>query len=109
MATKDEDAPSKIVTCFSKDRLLIFTDKGRVYGLRAWETPSASRYGKGSHIRNLLGGIRDDEKVISILPMERSLIENPEGHFLMFATANGRIRRASFPNMQESIETASSP
>jgi len=94
VATKDEDAPSKIVTCFSKDRLLIFTDKGRVYGLRAWETPSASRYGKGSHIRNLLDGIRDDEKVISILPMERSLIENPEGHFLMFATANGRIKKS---------------
>ena len=94
VATKDEDAPSKIVTCFSKDRLLIFTDKGRVYGLRAWETPSASRYGKGSHIRNLLAGIRDDEKVISILPMERSLIENPEGNFLMFATANGRIKKS---------------
>ncbi len=94
VATKEEDAPSKIVTCFSKDRLLIFTDKGRVYGLRAWETPSASRYGKGSHIRNLLGGIRDDEKVISILPMERKLIENPDGHFLMFATANGRIKKS---------------
>ena len=94
VATKDEDAPSKIVTCFSKDRLLIFTDKGRVYGLRAWETPSASRYGRGSHIRNLLRGIREDEKVISILPMDRSLIENPEGHFLMFATANGRIKKS---------------
>jgi len=94
VATKDEDAPSKIVTCFSKDRLLIFTDKGRVYGLRAWETPSASRYGRGSHIRNLLGGIREDEKVISILPMDRTLIENPEGHFLMFATANGRIKKS---------------
>jgi len=94
VATKDEDAPSKIVTCFSKDRLLIFTDKGRVYGLRAWETPSASRYGRGSHIRNLLRGIRGDEKVISILPMNRSLIENPEGHFLMFATSNGRIKKS---------------
>ena len=94
VATKDEDAPSKIVTCFSKDRLLIFTDKGRVYGLRAWETPSASRYGRGSHVRNLLRGIREEEKVISILPMDRSLIENPEGHFLMFATANGRIKKS---------------
>ena len=94
VSTKDEDAPSKIVTCFSKDRLLIFTDKGRVYGLRAWETPSASRYGRGSHVRNLLRGIREEEKVISILPMDRSLIENPEGHFLMFATANGRIKKS---------------
>ncbi len=62
--------------------------------MRAWETPSASRYGRGSHIRNLLGGIREDEKVISILPMDRSLIEKPEGHFLMFATANGRIKKS---------------
>ena len=74
VATKDEDAPAAIVTCFSKDRLLIFTDQGRVYGLRAWETPLASRYGRGTHIRNLLQKIRDDEKVISILPMDLSLI-----------------------------------
>jgi DNA gyrase subunit A len=94
VSTKEEDAPSKIVTCFSKDRLLIFTDMGRVYGLRAWETPSASRYGRGTHVRNLLGGIREDEKVISILPMNRDLIENPEGHYLIFSTLNGRIKRS---------------
>ncbi len=94
VATKDEDAPAAIVTCFSKDRLLIFTDQGRVYGLRAWETPLASRYGRGTHIRNLLQGIRDDEKVVSILPMDRDLIENPEGHYLIFATSRGRIKRS---------------
>ena len=94
VATKEEDTPSKIITCFSKDRLLIFTDMGRVYGLRAWETPSASRYGRGSHIRNLLGGIRDEEKVISILPLSRELIESPEGNYLMFATTNGRIKKS---------------
>ncbi len=94
VATKEEDTPSKIITCFSKDRLLIFTDMGRVYGLRAWETPSASRYGRGSHIRNLLGGIRDEEKVISILPLSRELIESPEKNYLMFATTNGRIKKS---------------
>jgi len=94
VATKDEDAPAAIVTCFSKDRLLIFTDQGRVYGLRAWETPLASRYGRGTHIRNLLQGIRDDEKVISILPMNRDLIEEPEGNYLIFATSQGRVKRS---------------
>ena len=94
VATKDEDTPSKIVTCFSKDRLLIFTDMGRVYGLRAWETPSASRYGRGTHIRNLLRGIRDEERVVSILPLSRSLVENPEGSYLMFATSKGRIKKS---------------
>ena len=94
VTTKDEDFPKSILTCFSKDRLLIFTDQGRVYGLRAWETPSASRYGRGTHIRHLLGGIRDEEKVISILPLNRDLINSPEGHFLIFATKNGRIKRS---------------
>ncbi len=94
VTTKEEDAPAAIVTCFSKDRLLIFTNQGRVYGLRAWETPSASRYGRGTHIRNLLEGFRDDEKIVSILPMERGLIENPDGHFLIFATSQGRIKRS---------------
>lgn len=94
VTTKDEDFPKSILTCFSKDRLLIFTDHGRVYGLRAWETPSASRYGRGTHIRNLLAGIRDEEKVISILPMNKQLIDNPDGHYLIFSTLNGRIKRS---------------
>ena len=94
VTTKDEDFPKSILTCFSKDRLLIFTNHGRVYGLRAWETPSASRYGRGTHIRNLLAGIRDEEKVISILPMNKQLIENPDGHYLIFSTLNGRIKRS---------------
>ena len=54
VTTKEEDTPQLIVTCFSKDRLLIFTDQGRVYGLKAWETPQGSRLSKGTHIRNLL-------------------------------------------------------
>ena len=95
VTTKEEDTPAKIVTCFSKDRLLIFTDKGRVYGLRAWETPSASRYSRGTHIRNLLGGIREDEKVVSILPLDRGLIEEPKGHYLIFATSKGRVKKSN--------------
>ena len=94
VTTKDEDFPKSILTCFSKDRLLIFTSHGRVYGLRAWETPSASRYGRGTHIRNLLAGIRDEEKVISILPMNKQLIDDPDGHYLIFSTLNGRIKRS---------------
>ena len=110
VTTKDEDRPQAIITCFSKDRLLIFTDKGRVYGLKAWETPAASRQAKGSHIRNLLDGIRDDENVVSILPISKELIEEvtekslnvkleegekkpPSGYFLLFATKCGLIKK----------------
>jgi DNA gyrase subunit A len=131
VTTKNEDTPQLIVTCFSKDRLLIFTDKGRVYGLKAWETPLGSRQSRGSHIRNLLDSIRDDENIVTILPISRELIEEvnekcftpqenwecinpkceqphnvgptskcgqcgktpPSGHFLVFATKGGLIKK----------------
>lgn len=93
VTTKDEDTPKAIITCFSKDRLLIFTDQGRVYGLRAWETPQASRLSRGTHIRNLLDGIRDEENVVTILPISRDLIENPENHYLLFSTIKGLIKK----------------
>ena len=95
VTTKDEDTPQLIVTCFSKDRLLIFTDQGRVYGLKAWETPPGSRLSRGGHIRNLLGSLREDENIISLLPISKDLLEKPEGNYLMFSTKNGRIKRSN--------------
>ena len=94
VATKDEDFPKSILTCFSKDRLLIFTDQGRVYGLKAWETPQGSRHSRGSHIRNLLEGLREEEKVVTILPISKEVQENPEGHYLIFATHEGVVKRS---------------
>ena len=95
VTTKDEDTPQLIVTCFSKDRLLIFTDQGRVYGLKAWETPQGSRLSRGGHIRNLLGSLREEENIISLLPISKDLLEKPEGNYLMFSTKNGRIKRSN--------------
>lgn len=94
VTTKDEDFPKSILTCFSKDRLLIFTDQGRVYGLKAWETPMGSRLSRGTHIRNVIERIRDDERVVTILPISKELQENPEGHYLIFATHEGIVKRS---------------
>jgi DNA gyrase subunit A len=95
VTTKSEDTPQMITACFSKDRLLIFTDQGRVYGLKAWETPLGSRQSRGSHIRNLLESLREDENIVSILPLSRELLEEPEDHFLLFATRLGLIKKTS--------------
>ena len=94
VTTKDEDFPKSILTCFSKDRLLIFTDQGRVYGLKAWETPQGSRHSRGSHIRNLIERLREDEKVVTILPISKEVQENPDGHYLIFATHEGIVKRS---------------
>ena len=107
--TKNEDFPTTLITCFSKDRLLIFTNRsatkkdqngneipyneGRVYGLKAWETPQGSRTSRGSHIRNVLG-LKDDETVVSIIPLSKDLIEEPEDYYLAFATRNGVIKKS---------------
>ena len=107
--TKNEDFPTTLITCFSKDRLLIFTNRsakkkdqngneipyneGRVYGLKAWETPQGSRTSRGSHIRNVLG-LKDDETVVSIIPLSKDLIEEPDDYYLAFATRNGVIKKS---------------
>ena len=93
VTVKAEDTAKLIITCFSKDRLLIFTDQGRVYGLKAWETPQASRQAKGTHVRNLLEKIREDENIITILPLSRELLSEPEEHYLLFATRKGLIKK----------------
>ena len=93
VATKAEDTPQLIITCFSKDRLLIFTDQGRVYGLKAWETPLGSRHSRGGHIRNLLESLREDENIVTILPISREQLENAEGNYLLFATKLGLIKK----------------
>ena len=109
VTTKDEDTPQLIVTCFSKDRLLIFTDQGRVYGLKAWETPQGSRLSRGGHIRNLLGSLRDDENIISLLPISKDLLEEPDGNYLIFATKNGRIKRSNLSEYVLSLIHISEP
>ena len=110
VATKDEDSPQSIITCFSKDRLLIFTDLGRVYGLKAWEIPQGSRQSRGTHIRNLLENLQDEENIVSILPISKELVDEvtekclkiklgegekrpPSGYFLLFATKLGLIKK----------------
>ena len=60
VTTKQEDTPMQIITCFSKDRLLIFTDQGRVW-LKARKSPW---FAAGlSHVKNLLEGLREEERI----------------------------------------------
>ena len=110
VATKNEDVAKTIVSCFSKDRILIFTNKpfdvekghqhfgrmdGRVYGIKAWETPQASRQSKGTHFRNILDRFQEDEDIVAILPISRDMEKNSHEHFIFFATYAGKVKKSS--------------
>lgn len=66
ITTKEEDAVSHIFYTKTLDNLLFFTDKGRVFQIKVWEIPEASRIAKGQAIVNLIN-IEQAEKITAIL------------------------------------------
>lgn len=74
--------------------LLIFTDKGLVYALFGYQIPEGDHYSKGRALVNLLD-IDKDEQVVKFLVLSEEQIKNANDFFLMFAHANGQIRRNS--------------
>ncbi len=85
--TKEEDyIENMFVTC-THDDLLFFTNKGRVYCIKAYEVPEAQRTAKGRAIINLLM-LSTDEKVTTVIPRK----DDAEGNLIM-ATRNGLIKK----------------
>lgn len=98
MTTKEEDEIEHIITATTHDTILFFTNKGKVYGTKAWEIPETSRQAKGQAIVNILN-IEQGENIMSILPMSE------EGENLIMATAKGVIKKTpvnEFKNMRVS-------
>ena len=87
--TKEEDFVEKIFVTSTHDTLLFFTNQGKVYSIKGYEIPEASRQAKGRAIINLLQ-LAASEKVTALIPMK----ENEEG-FLMMATKGGLIKKTN--------------
>ncbi len=66
ITTKEEDAVSHIFYTKTLDSLLFFTDKGRVFQIKVWEIPEASRTAKGQAIVNLIN-VESGEKITAML------------------------------------------
>jgi len=99
MATKEEDEIDHIISATTHDMLLFFTDKGRVFGAKAWEIPESSRQSKGQALVNIVN-LEAEEKVLSILPMNGDVVSH-----LIMATGNGTIKKSSiteFKNLRSS-------
>ena len=69
MTTKEEDEIEHLVDATTHDMILFFTNKGKVYGTKAWEIPETTRQAKGQAVVNILD-IDSDERILSILPMD---------------------------------------
>lgn len=86
---KEEDIPKGLYVADTHDYLLIFTNLGRCYWLKVWQIPEAGRRTKGKPLVNLLGDIRTDETIATIL---RTSSFEGEAHILM-STRNGIVKK----------------
>ena len=92
-AVKDEDFVEHLLIASTHATILCFTNVGKVYWLKVFHIPLASRNARGRPMVNLLP-LDKDERVTSILPVE----EYTEGHFIFMATGNGTVKKTALTN-----------
>jgi DNA gyrase subunit A len=91
MDMKDDDYIEHLFVTSTHDYLLFFTNRGKIYRLKVYELPEASRTAKGRALVNLLP-LREGERVQSVL----STRDFTEGKYLVFATRDGQIKKTEF-------------
>jgi DNA gyrase subunit A len=89
MATRDEDDVEHLVVARSHDRLYVFTDRGRVFALKVFELPDASRTAKGTPIQNILEAMQAGERVSALV----ALRDGGASEHLVMATRKGFIKK----------------
>ena len=93
---REGDFIEHLFTASTHDDLLCFTNTGRVFKIRVWQIPEASRTSKGRSIANVLD-LRDGETARFFLPI--SDFEKSED-YLFFATESGRVKRTSLKDFR---------
>jgi DNA gyrase subunit A len=88
MDTKDEDFVEHLFVTNTHHYLMFFTDKGKVYRLKAYEIPDLSRTARGTPIINLIQ-IEQGETVNAVIPVESFESEQ----YLFFATRSGVVKK----------------
>lgn len=71
--------------------ILFFTNKGRVYWLKAYQIPAGSRHSAGRPIINLLPKLEDGERIIDNIPLKEFQLEK----YLFFSTKKGKVKKTS--------------
>ncbi len=100
MATKEEDVVEHVLHCSTHDTVLFFTSLGRVFKLKVYEIPAASRTAKGQSIVNVVN-VGPEERVTSMLSMQK---DEPT-QYLFMTTKKGVIKKTKiedFANIRQS-------
>jgi len=90
MTTKEEDVIEQLIPAGSHDILYFFTNKGRVFRLKAYEVPMASLVAKGVAAVNLLQ-LQPEEKITSIIGQKKE--DSGEDGYLFMATKKGTVKK----------------
>lgn len=99
MQTIEDDYIEELLMTTTHHFLMFFTNKGRVYRLKAYEIPEAGRTARGTAMINLLQ-LMPDEKITALIPIR----EYKEGRFLFMATRYGIVKKtpiADFANVRK--------
>jgi DNA gyrase subunit A len=90
---KDEDFVEHLLVASTHDTLLCFSSMGKVYWLKVFLIPIASRTSRGKPIVNILP-LDEGERITSMLPVT----EYTDDHFVFMATANGTVKKTALTN-----------
>ncbi len=90
MGTKEEDFVESIIVASTHDHMLFFSSKGRMYRMKGYQIPEASRQAKGSAIVNLLP-VDKDERITAVI----ALREFEDDKYLLMCTRNGVIKKTA--------------
>ncbi|CUH97596.1 DNA gyrase subunit A [Propionispora sp. 2/2-37] len=88
MGTKEEDFVEHLFVTTTHNNILFFTSRGRVYKLKGYEIPEASRTARGTAIVNMLA-LEQNEKITAVIPVK----EFSERRFLLMVTQKGIVKK----------------
>ena len=92
-SVKDEDIVEHLMIANTHDTLLCFSSQGKVYWLKVFMIPVASRTARGKPLINILP-LDEGERITSMLPVK----EYPEDEFVFMATSNGTVKKTALTN-----------
>lgn len=90
LTTRDSDFVKDLIITSTHDYLLFFTDRGRMFKIKAYEIPEASRTAKGTPVINFLN-LDQEERIAAVIPVS----EYTEDDYLIMVTKNGTIKKTS--------------